>query len=163
MQLIVLEKLKTLSDSFVKAANIFETGLDNIGCIFHPAIVMFNAAAIERGESFYFYNDMTPSIASFIEAIDRERLAIGKRLNIDLLSVFDWISFSYKGVSGDSLYERMMNNPAYYKIMSPTSLQSRLLTEDIPTGILPLIEIGNVLGVAIPLLSSVFEIVTELL
>lgn len=160
---IVLEKLNLLSDSFIKANNIFETSLDNIGCIFHPAIVLFNAASIEKGESFYFYNDMTPSIASFIEALDRERLAIGRKLNVELISAFDWISYSYKEVTGDTLYERMMNNPAYYKIMAPQTLNSRLLTEDIPTGVLPLIEIAQLLDIETPLLNSVYSITAELL
>jgi opine dehydrogenase len=160
---VVLENLTQLSNSFIKATNIFETSLENIGCIFHPAIVLFNAATIERGDSFYFYSDMTPSIASFIEAIDKERLAIGEKLNVKLLSVFDWISFSYKEVTGDTLYERMMNNPAYYKIMAPNFLNSRLLTEDIPTGVLPLIEIAQLLDIKTPLLTSVYNVTAELL
>lgn len=160
---IVLKKLNLLSDSFIKANNIFETSLDNIGCIFHPAIVLFNAASIEKGESFYFYNDMTPLIASFIEALDRERLAIGRKLNVELISAFNWISYSYKEVTGDTLYERMMNNPAYYKIMAPQTLNSRLLTEDIPTGVLPLIEIAQLLDIETPLLNSVYSITAELL
>ena len=159
----VLSKLNVITKSFVKAENILETSLDNIGCIFHPAIVMFNAAAIERGESFYFYNDMTPAVASFIEAIDQERLNIGKKFGVDLLSVYDWIAYSYKNVKGDTLYERMMNNPAYYKIMGPSSLNSRLLTEDIPTGILPLIELAKLVKIGTPLLQSVYNIVSELL
>lgn len=159
----VLSKLNVITDSFIKAENVFETSLDNIGCIFHPSIVLFNAAAIERGETFYFYNDITPSIASFIEAIDNERLAIGKALGVNLLSANDWISYSYEGVTGTSLCERMMSNPAYYKIMAPKELDSRLLTEDIPTGVLPLIEIAQLLNIATPLLSSVYNIASELL
>ncbi|MFA5573958.1 MAG: NAD/NADP octopine/nopaline dehydrogenase family protein [Brumimicrobium sp.] len=159
----VVEKLKEIYPSFIAAKNILETSLDNIGCIFHPSIVLFNAAKIERGEDFFFYNDMTPLIASFIEAIDSERLAIGKALNIPLLSANEWISYSYQGIRGVTLCEKMQNNPAYYKIYAPKSLNSRLLTEDIPTGVLPLIELGKLLNIETPLLNSVFVLISELL
>lgn len=159
----VVSKLKNIYPSFIAAKNILETSLENIGCIFHPSIVLFNAAKIERGESFYFYNDMTPAISSFIEAIDAERLEIGKKLGANLLSANEWISYSYKGIQGETLCEKMKNNPAYYKIMAPSSLNSRLLTEDIPTGVLPLIEIAKIINVKTPLLNSVYNIVTELL
>jgi len=159
----VLKVLNVLSQSFIKARNVFETSLDNIGCIFHPSIVLFNVASIERGERFYFYNDITPGIASFLESIDKERLEIGWALGIDLLSVNEWISFSYEGIEGETLCEKMKNNPAYYKILAPVALNSRLLTEDIPTGVLPLIEIARLLNVPTPLLSSVYNIVSGLL
>lgn len=159
----VVQKLKEIYPSFIAAKNILETSLNNIGCIFHPSIVLFNAAKIERGEDFFFYNDMTPLIASFIEAIDKERLAIGKVLNISLLSANEWISYSYRGIGGNTLCEKMQNNPAYYKIFAPKSLHSRLLTEDIPTGVLPLVELGKLMNVETPLLNSVFLLISGLL
>jgi len=159
----VLSVLNRVSSSFIEANNILETSLDNIGCIFHPSIVLFNAAKIERGENFYFYNDMSPRIAEFLVSIDKERLAIGKALGIDLISVTDWISYSYKGVTGNSLLEKMQNNPAYYKILAPTRLDSRLLTEDIPTGVLPLMEMGKLLNIPVPLLESIYILSSQLL
>ena len=159
----VLSILNQIHPSFIKAENILETSLENIGCILHPAIVLFNTAKIERGEGFFFYKDMTPSIASLIESIDKERLAIGKKLGIKLMSVFDWIAFSYLGIEGDTLCERMMNNPAYFKIIAPTELKSRLLTEDIPTGVLPLIEIARAINIEVPLLTSVYNLTSGLL
>lgn len=159
----VLEKLNQISTSFIKAKNCFETSLDNIGCIFHPTIVMFNAAHIERGELFYFYNDMTDKIATFIEEIDKERVTIAEKLGVKVLSVSEWLSFSYLGIEGNSLCDKMKNNPAYYQILAPSSLDSRLLTEDIPTGILPLIEIAKAIDVETPLLNSVYTIISQLI
>lgn len=159
----VLKVLQAVYPSFISAKNVLETSLDNIGCIFHPSIVLFNAAKIERGERFYFYNDMTPAISTFIEALDKERLFIGEKLGVRLLSANEWISYSYKDIKGTTLCEKMKNNPAYYKILAPTTLNSRLLTEDIPTGILPLIEISKVLNVSTPLLNSVYNITSKLL
>lgn len=160
---VVLNKLNQVYPSFIKAKNCFETSLDNIGCIFHPTIVMFNSAHIERGELFYFYNDMTDKIASFLEEIDKERVAIADKLGVKVLTVSEWLSFSYLGIEGDTLCDKMKNNPAYYQILAPSTLDSRLLTEDIPTGILPLIEIAKAIKVETPLLSSVYTIISQLI
>lgn len=159
----VCELVNEVYNCFEPTANILVTSLENIGAIFHPAVILFNAAAIERGNLFYFYNDMTPTIAYFLEKLDQERLAIGKAFGINLKTVFEWVSFAYTGIEGDTLCEKMQNNPAYYKILAPTTLNSRLLTEDIPTGILPMVELGEIANVPTPLMQSILNLSGALL
>lgn len=158
-----LNTLNSIYPCFVKAENVLITSLENIGAIFHPAVVMFNAATIERGQGFYFYNDMTPAIADFLEQLDTERLNIGKAFGINLKPAVEWVSFAYKGIHGNTLCEKMRNNPAYFKILAPAALHSRLLMEDIPTGILPFIELAGMVGVKVPLMESVFNVSQALL
>lgn len=160
---LIIDKINSIYKCFVKVKNVLHTSLENIGAILHPSIVLFNAAAIERGNLFYFYNDMTPAVANFLSEIDKERIMIGKGFDIDLLSVSDWVSFAYKDIKGVGLLEKMKNNPAYNKIMAPSSLDSRLLTEDIPTGILPFIELGKLVNVKTPLFNSVLYFAETLL
>ena len=74
----VLSKINPLYPSFMKTTNVLRTSLENIGAMFHPCVLLFNAATIERNEVFWFYRDMTEQIASFIEKFDAERLAVGK-------------------------------------------------------------------------------------
>jgi opine dehydrogenase len=122
-----------------------------------------NAATIERQDEFWFYRDMTERVADFIEQCDYERLAVGKAYGIDLIGVKEWIKVAYKDTMGETLCERMKNNPAYYEIKAPGSIFTRQLTEDIPTGVLPIVELGKVAGVETPLLSSVVAITQALL
>jgi opine dehydrogenase len=159
----VLRILNEVFPCFVEAESILETGLENIGAMFHPAVILFNAASIERGEMFYFYNDMTPAVAGFLEALDQERLAVGKAFGFNLLSLSEWVSYAYSGINGDTLCEKMRNNPAYFEIKAPDTLRSRLLLEDVPTGILPLIELGKIAGVQTPLLNAIFNIAQSIL
>ena len=159
----VLKVVNSVFPCFVEARNVLETSLENIGAILHPSVILFNAATIERGQGFYFYNDMTPAIASFLEQIDGERLLIGDAFGIKLKSVSDWVSYAYAGISGQNLCDKIKNNPAYYKILAPNRLQSRLLLEDIPTGILPMIELGSLAKVKTPLMESVLNISQALL
>ena len=159
----VLEKIRVDFPMFCPAKNVLRTSLENIGAIFHPSVLLFNAATIERNSVFWFYRDMTPKIADFIEKFDRERLAVGKAYGIDLLSVSEWISYAYPGTQGDTLCEKMKNNPAYHDIKSPSTIFTRQLTEDIPTGVLPIMELGEVAGVPVPLMRSMVDICGNLL
>jgi len=159
----VISVLNSVFSCFIKAKNILKTSLENIGAILHPSIVMFNAAAIERGNQFYFYNDITTAIAYFIEEIDKERLNVGKAFGVNLLSVAEWVSFAYKDIVGDTLCEKLKNNPAYYKILAPDNLHSRLLLEDIPTGLIPFMELATLSDVKTPLMNAIVNISQTLL
>jgi len=159
----IIEQLKPMYKCFVPAKNLIQTGFENIGSIFHPAVVLFNAATIERNTPFYFYRDMTPNVASFIMKLDQERINVGKAYGVNLMSVYDWISYAYPTAWGDSLCERMKNNPAYYDILGPGSIFTRQLTEDIPTGIIPMSELGHIAGVETPIMDSIIKLSSALL
>lgn len=159
----ILEKINPIYPSFMKTDNVLRTSLENIGAMFHPCVLLFNAATIERNEVFWFYRDMTEQVAEFIEKFDAERLAVGKAYGIDLLGVKDWIKFAYKDTEGETLCERMRNNPAYHDIKSPSTIFTRQLTEDIPTGVLPIMQLGKAAGVETPLLESMVHICEALL
>ena len=159
----ILSKINPMYPCFVKADNVLRTSLENIGAMFHPCVCLFNAATIERQDEFWFYRDMTEQVARFIEKFDQERLAVGKAYGVDLLSVTEWIKLAYKDTGGDTLCERMKNNPAYHDIKAPGTIFTRQLTEDIPTGVLPIMELGKAAGVEVPLLTSMVNTIEALL
>ena len=159
----VLRVIGNAYGCFELSSNVLRTSLENIGAIFHPCVVLFNAATIERGSEFYFYRDMTPRVASFIERFDAERLAVGKAYGLNLMGVSEWISYAYKGTCGETLCERMRNNPAYYDILAPTSIYSRQLMEDIPTGVVPIMELGRAAGLEMRLFGAMVDVCSELL
>lgn len=159
----VLSKIGRYYDCFLPAENVIRTSLENIGAVFHPSILLFNAATIERQNEFWFYRDVTPQVADFVERFDAERLAVGKAFGIELLGVSDWISFAYPETKGDTLCEKMIDNPAYRDIKSPPTIFTRQLTEDIPTGVLPMMELGRAAGLQMPLMSAMVDICSALL
>lgn len=150
----ILKILKPLFPCFYAAKNVLQTSFENVGAMFHPTVVLFNEAAIERGDTFYFYRDMTNGLAEIIEEADRERRAVAAAYGVCPISAFDWVSYAYDGVEGNNLCERMQNNPAYSEILAPTNIDCRQITEDIPTGIVPLAELGKAAGVPTPLFDS---------
>jgi len=146
----VLERLNPLFPQFVAASDVLETSLDNIGAMFHPAGLVLNTGRIEAGETFEFYLDMTPSMARFIEALDAERLAVAKALGVHAISAFDWLARSYQGIAGTTLIERIHSNAAYRGIPAPHTLDSRYVSEDVPTGLVPLVALGQLARVEMP-------------
>ncbi len=159
----VLAHVAPLYPCFQPAPHVVATSLENIGAIFHPAIVVCNAAAIERGVSFHMYEDMTPAVARLITTLDAERCAIGAAYGLQLRSAADWIAHAYRGIAGDDLCSRMRNNPAYARILAPTTLRSRMLLEDIPAGILPMTEFARLARVATPCMHALLAISEALL
>lgn len=159
----IIDKICPVYPCFEKASNVLRTSLENIGSMFHPCVCLFNAATIERQSQFWFYRDMTDQVAGFIEKFDAERLAVGKAYGIELLSVNEWIKFAYKDTQGETLCERMRNNPAYHDIKAPGTIFTRQLTEDIPTGVLPIMELGKAAGLNVPLLESMIHTIEALL
>jgi opine dehydrogenase len=146
----VLERLNPLFPQFVAAGDVLETGLDNIGAMFHPAGLVLNTGRIEAGETFEFYLDMTLSMARFIEALDAERLAVAKALDVHAISAFDWLARSYQGIAGATLIERIHSNAAYRDIPAPHTLDSRYVLEDVPTGLVPIVALGQLAGIEMP-------------
>lgn len=159
----ILNKINPLYPCFKRADNVLRTSLENIGAMFHPCVCLFNAATIERQDEFWFYRDMTEQVAGFIEKFDQERLAVGRAYGIELLSVRDWIKFAYKDTIGETLCERMKNNPAYHDIKAPGTIFTRQLTEDIPTGVLPIMELGRIAGVEVTLHACMLATIEGLL
>lgn len=158
----VMDVLKPIFPCFYAARNVLQTSFENVGAMFHPTVVLFNEAAIERGESFYFYRDMTDGLARIIEEADRERLAVASAYGVSPISAYDWVAYAYEGVEGKNLCERMQNNPAYYEILAPDTIDCRQITEDIPTGIIPMAELGKAAGVPTPLFDSLITICSVL-
>lgn len=159
----ILKTIKPIFNCFSPAENTLQTSFENIGAMFHPCVVLFNEAAIERGSKFYFYRDMTDGLARLIEAADKERLAVAQAYGINPISAFDWVSYAYDGVEGSTLCERMHNNPAYYDILAPKSIECRQITEDIPTGIIPMAQLGKVVNVPTPIFDALITMCSILL
>lgn len=158
----VVKMMNALFGCF-QPARLLETSLENIGAVLHPPITLLNAAAIERGTKIYFYKDMTPRIAEMLMALDRERLVIAGALGLRLRSIEEWVSYAYDGVASGNLCEKMRRNPAYYQILAPNEIECRMLTEDVPTGLVPMYELGRLLGGDAPLMRSMIQLSSQLL
>lgn len=155
---MVVQQLRQLYPCFLPAADLLETGLDNIGMLFHPAPVLANLARVEAGQPFEHYTEgISPAVARLIEALDKERLAVARRLGVKLRPARLWLAETY-GAAGSSLYEALQKQQGYRGIPAPRSLATRYLWEDIPCGLVPLASLGRHYGVETPVANSLVHL-----
>ncbi len=159
------KSIKVLNEfypQFAPVANVLETSLSSANMILHPPIMLLNAGYLERskGDFLFYVHGATPSVARVCEAIDAEKLKVGKALGINLLSVKDAMQKKYD-THGDSLYENIHDCKPYYdysSASSPKNLKTRYLTEDIPFGLVPLASLGDLLGISTTHVKTIIDL-----
>jgi opine dehydrogenase len=150
----LIGRCRPLLPMLTPARSVLQTGFTNVGAILHPTITLLNADRIRRGETFDFYTDgVTLAVAELLAAADEERLRIAAAYGERVPSLIEWIAAAY-GHHAGTLLAALAANPAYRGIKAPTTLQHRYLLEDVPTGLLPLIELGAAADLAAPTLRS---------
>jgi len=156
--LVVFEKISGLYP-FALKKTVIETGMGHLTPLLHPAGCLLNAGRIERSHGeFYMYEEgMTPSVVRVIEALDRERIQIGKRLGIDLPTAVDMMVESAYGPRG-TLWESLNGSAGLTPVKGPPSLENRYVTEDIPYGLVAWASLGDAVGVDTPMMDSLVEI-----
>lgn len=154
----VYEKIKHLY-SFTLKSNVVETGLGHLTALLHPAGCLLNAGRIERSHGeFYMYEEgMTPSVVRVIEQIDRERLEIGKALDIELPTGVDMMVDSGYGPRG-TLWESLNGSAGLTPVKGPPDLKNRYVTEDVPYGLVAWASLGAAAGVETPAMDALITI-----
>jgi len=143
----IVEKLKCAFPQMYAGKNILQTSLENLNSVMHPGPTILNTANIESERSWkYYYDGITPSIGTFVEELDKERQAVGEALGLELKSIVEWYDVLY-GAKGENLTEICRNNPAYSEIKGQKQIDTRYILEDIPMGLVPMKELGDLLGV----------------
>ena len=150
-------QLRSLFPCVQPAANLLETGLSNIGMLFHPVPTLMNLVRVEAKEQFLYYHEgISPMVASLIERMDAERVQLARAAGVSVLPVLDWVRTRY-GSQGDTLYQAIQNTDAYAGVFGPTDLHTRYLYEDVPTGCVPMAALGRLLQVPMPITEAVIQ------
>lgn len=154
----ILEFLNEAYPQFISAKDVLETSINNYGAIFHPAPTLLNSGHIERGSPFeYYIEGITPSIGNFLGKMDRERMELGRMLQVETVSATEWLKETY-GAEGKTIYEAVQNNPAYRGLQAPQGLHIRYIYEDVPYSLVPMESMAYSLGIKTPAISSIINI-----
>ncbi|MGE5528174.1 MAG: NAD/NADP octopine/nopaline dehydrogenase family protein [Patescibacteria group bacterium] len=152
----VLGVLRRIYPQFVPGDNVLKTSLDNIGAVFHPALMVLNAARIEstRGEFQFYMEGITPSTARILEAVDAERVSVAAALGIRAITAREWLYMAYDA-AGKTLFDAIRNNPGYEGITAPIAIDHRYIWEDVPMSLVPIASLGEQLGVPVTTIRAV--------
>ena len=159
----VKDMLEKLFPQMQPVYDIRLTSLNNIGAVVHPATAVLNAGAIGRGHEFLFYRQgITEEIVRIVEKIDAERCAVMEHIGMPVYTFLDWVQDTYN-VKASTFLEAFQKIESYATINSPESVDNRYLTEDIPTGLVPLASLGAYFGIPMPNINSIIQIGSSLL
>jgi opine dehydrogenase len=158
----VFAKLGPLFPTAVKARNIIHTGFTNANAMLHVANCMANASKIERGEAYLFYAEgVTNSVARVYEAISDERVKAAAALGAKVRTMVDWFDIVYH-VREASLPEAMQKltfnaDGPYGSTPTPKSFDHNFIAEDVPVGLIPMVELGKAAGVVMPAIQTLID------
>jgi opine dehydrogenase len=155
----VLEAIHPAYPQFIDGINVLQTGLNNMGAIFHPALTLLNAGWIEatHGDYQFYIDGVTPSVSRVLEVLDRERVTVASSLGIRARTGLEWLEMAYNS-TGDDLYEAIHNQPGYYGIKAPSTLNHRYIFEDVPMSLVPIASLGGRYGVSVRGMDSIIRL-----
>jgi len=160
----VLEQVHDVYPTMSAAKNILQTSLQNGNPVIHPTITLMNVAQIERtkGDFEFYHEGVTPAVGRLIEGVDRERIAIGKKLGINVIP--DPKLGVMQGYMTEATYDNgFITSPGFEGVKAQSSLDYRYFNEDVGYGLVFLRKLGEQVGVATPVMSAVITLVSLLM
>ena len=155
----ILKLIADVYPSMEPAESVLQTSLQNANPIIHPAVTLSNAARIEMtGGDFLFYEEgVSDSVGRLIEALDQERIAIGKALDIVILP--DPVIGMRQGYMLEANYgSGYREAPGFLGIGAQPQLDHRYLNEDVGYGLVFMSKLGQQIGVATPGIDAVINV-----
>ena len=92
-----------------------------------------------------------------LEVLDRERVTVASALGIRARTSIEWLKLAYD-TTGTDLHEAIHNQPGYYGIKAPPTLNHRYLFEDVPMSLVPIASLGKRYGVSVRGMESMIQI-----
>ncbi len=160
----VLAVVRTVYPEVQRADSVWQTTLQNGNPVLHPAITLCNAAQIERtGGDFLFYEEgVTPAVGRLVEAVDRERVALGTALGVTVLR--DPELGILQGYQAEDNYSSSYSEaPGFRGIRAQPQLDYRYFNEDAGFGLVFLTDLGRQIGVPTPTMDAVLQVCSVLM
>jgi opine dehydrogenase len=156
--------LRALFPGAVAYGSALEAGLSALNPVVHPPGVLMNAGRIERsrGEFWFYEEGVTPAVVNVIEAVDRERLALGSALGMNLTPVAEAFHRAGFGPAGD-FWSTINGSHMLTALRAPGQVETRWLTEDIPFGLATWALLGDQLGVETPVIDALVTLASATL
>jgi opine dehydrogenase len=143
--------------------DVIRASLDNINAYVHPAPTILNTGRIESKTPFEYYIDCTPAQGRYVDALDKERMALGKAYGLTKMKpLVDEYKVMYR-THGSNMYEILSNDEDLRGIKGQTSLATRYLLEDVPCSLVSLQSLGIIAGVPTPCINAMITVGRTLL
>ncbi len=159
----ILAMISDVYPGMEPAKNVIQTSLQNANPVIHPAVSLSNAARIEGPGDFLFYEEgVSDSVGRIIEAVDRERIAIGDRLGLTVVS--DPEMGMRQGYMLENNYGSAYRQaPGFLGITAQPRLDHRYINEDVGYGLVFMSRLGSQVGVETPTIDAIIQTASVLM
>jgi len=160
----IVEALCDVYPALSVAQNVLQTSLQNGNPVIHPSVSLLNAALIERTQGdFYFYEEgVTPAVGRLLAGIDRERIAIGQRLGVEVISE-PHIGY-IQGYMAEATYDRGYSEaPGFQGIKAQSQLDHRYIQEDVGYGLVFWQSLAEQIGVETPNIAAIIQLASTVM
>lgn len=140
--------------------DVVGVALSNPNPVIHPPGALLNVGRIQySGGAFNMYREgITEAVARVIRSLHDEVRAVAAGLGTQVLEFEDRDYRTKVSIMGVAFQAPFDTAGAIGDIAGPRTIQDRYITEDLPYGLVPLVELGQLVGVPTPLAESVIEL-----
>jgi len=162
----ILKLVQTVYPQHQKVPNVLWTNLGNLNTPIHATFtipiagMLFDRFTDGRQGGAKFYGEATTPGARLVAAYDRERLAIGKALSIELQTEEEMM-FRLYGYKGKDLAEAMRKSE-HADMFTDVLFHHGLLEEDLRYFYVSLAQLGEQLGIPTPVTDSILTVMSTM-
>jgi opine dehydrogenase len=155
----ILQLIADVYPGMEPADNVLQTSLQNANPIIHPAVTLCNAARIEStaGDFLFYEEGVSDSVGRLIEALDQERMEIGRKLGINIASDPE-MGMRQGYMLADNYGSAYREAPGFLGIGAQPQLDHRYLNEDVGYGLIFMSCLARQIGVATPGIDAVIHV-----
>jgi opine dehydrogenase len=146
---------------FKAAGSVLETSLNNLNLMGHVPITLLNRARVERSTRFVISvrDAVSPSVARLMEAVSLERVALGKALGVEVMSILQILEMWGYAARCGTVYEAFQSSAQFstfeYQYVGGSN---QYLTEDLSFGLVPTASLAGQVGVQMPITRGLVDI-----
>lgn len=148
--------LLLLAPGVERRSHSLEVTFGYISPVVYPPIYLLGVARFE-GSSHPepVYCSVTQSIARFIEELDRERLRTAAAYGCRPQPLLKYLVTRF-GIEASDLHRAFVNlaETVYQGVPPPCDLRSRFVKEDVPAGLIPLVELARLAHTPVPAMET---------
>lgn len=160
----LFELLKPVYPEIRLRSSVIETAFANVNAVFHPPGMILNAGWVEfTGGDFLFYNEgITEAVGRVTQAIDDERLAVAAALGVPATPFLDLFyemgMTTAEAHASGSIHRACVESAPNRMAKAPATLRHRYVDEDLGFGLVPMSEVGRLVGVPTPAIDALVSL-----
>jgi len=153
-----LDILHGIHRQYVAAPNVLFTSVGDAAYSLHPVTTLLDLSRLEQSGPYRTKAySITPQVARMVKAVDDERCDVASALGFTPHPLQQQMKEMY-GLEGETIDEALLKTTVHVDQMTPRSANHRYVTEEVPFGLVPLSELGAMMGLATPNIDAIITL-----